>query len=118
VKTYKYTDATNTVVYVFDKDGVCRFSMDAAGVPPGATIEPADPPPVPSVVTMRQARLALLAAGLLDDVEAAITTDADRIEWEYATTVMRDSPLVQSLSASLGLTDAQLDALFEQGASL
>jgi hypothetical protein len=76
---------------------------------------PLPPEPPPSIVTMRQARLALLAVGLLDEVEAAITDPADRIEWEYATTVVRDSPLVVSLSASLGL---DLDALFEMAAEL
>lgn len=117
MKTYKYTDASNLVVFVFE-DGICRLSMDAALVPQGETIEPADPASPPGEVTMRQARLALLAAGLLDDVEAAITTDADRIEWEYAATVVRDSPLVTSLAAGLGLTEQELDSLFAQASVL
>ena len=44
--------------------------------------------------------------------------DAARIEWEYAATVDRDSPLVAGLVATLGLTDAQLDALFAAAAAL
>ena len=77
-------------------------------------------PPVPQSVTPRQARLALLGAGLLDDVHAAITAIPDpvprkaaEIEWEYATVIERSSPLVQSLAAGLGLTAADIDALFE-----
>lgn len=75
-------------------------------------------------VTMRQARLALLGAGLLPTVDAAIaamsgpTGDAARIEWEYATTLERDWPLVSALADTLGLTDEQLDALFIQAAAL
>ena len=77
------------------------------------------------VVTMRQARRALLAAGLLDQVDAAIAAIADaterrqaEIDWEYATTVERLWPWVQTLGAALGLSAEDLDALFEQAATL
>lgn len=71
---------------------------------------------IPSVVSMRQARLALYAAGLLDAVTASVQAlgGALWIEWEYATEVRRDAPLVTELSIALGLTEAQLDALFTQ----
>lgn len=81
-------------------------------------------PPVPQTVTMRQARLALLGAGLLDSVNAAIAAmptperSAAEIEWEYAQTVDRHSPFTQQLAAGLGLTTEQLDALFTQAATL
>jgi hypothetical protein len=81
--------------------------------------------PAPESVTMRQARLALLANGLLDSVDAALAAIPDeqerraaQIEWEYATEVQRHAPLTLSLGAALGLTDAQLDALFVQAAEL
>lgn len=79
---------------------------------------------VPEVVTMRQARLALLGAGLLAQVNTAVANmpgaegDAARIEWEYAQEVRRDSPLVAALSAAFGWTGAQLDDLFTEGAKL
>lgn len=79
---------------------------------------------VPSVVTMRQARLALLDAGLLPDVNATVAAmagtagDAARIDWEFAATVDRSSPLVASMAAALALTEAQLDALFIAAAGL
>lgn len=79
---------------------------------PAAAVE------VPDEVTMRQARLALLGAGLLDDVEAAIDAMSDpakaaaRIEWDYSNTLRRDHPLVTALGAGLGLTGGQLDDLF------
>ena len=86
-----------------------------ADVPP----VPAPPPPaVPPAVTMRQARLALLGAGLLASVDAAINglpspqKEAARIEWEYSQDVQRHNGFVSALAPLLGLTDAQTDALF------
>ena len=77
------------------------------------------------VVTMRQTRRALLDAGLLDQVDAAIAAIADdterrqaEIDWEYATTVERLWPWVQTLGAALGLSAEALDALFELAATL
>lgn len=79
---------------------------------------------VPTVVEMRQARLALLGAGLLDTVESAIAGmtgpegRAAQIEWEYALTLRRDHPLTAALAGSLGLSEQALDALFTQAATL
>ena len=79
----------------------------------------------PTSVTMRQARLALLQAGLLDQVDAAIASLPDEmqrkaaeIEWEYANTVNRDSAFVQQLAAGLGMTPEQMDELFVVAAGL
>lgn len=76
--------------------------------------------PIPESVSMRQARLALLQIGLLDDVENAISqgSQADQITWEYATEVNRSDALVINMSAALGLSEAQLDALFTLAAGL
>lgn len=86
---------------------------------------PSEPVPTPpSSVTMRQARLALLSAGRLAEVDAAIDAmsspdkDAARIEWDYAATVDRDSPFTQQLASALDLDDAALDELFTQAAAL
>jgi hypothetical protein len=78
----------------------------------------------PKVVSMRQARLALLNAGLLSTVNTAVAAmtgdagEAARIEWEYATEVNRDKELVQSLALALSLTETQLDDLFTAAAAL
>ncbi len=78
----------------------------------------------PKAVTMRQARLAMLGAGVLQVVDAAIAAmtgaegDAARIEWEYAQEVRRDNPLLGIMVAELGWTSEQLDALFEAAAGL
>jgi hypothetical protein len=87
----------------------------------GNTPEPADPEPqVFPVVTMRQARLALHDAGLLTQVNGAVSAlgGAVEIEWEYATTVERSSPLVASLATALNLSEQEIDALFEAAKTL
>ena len=79
---------------------------------------------IPDSVEMAQARLALLGAGLLPAVEAALAGmpgdlgTAARIEWEYRQNIRRDSPIVASLSGALGLTSNQLDDLFVAAAGL
>lgn len=98
----------------------CFWRGDHWEIVPGEV--PSDP--VPEVVTMRQARLALLGAGLLTQVNTAVANmpgaegDAARIEWEYAQEVRRDSPLVAALSVALGLTDETLDNLYKVAAGL
>ena len=94
--------------------------IEPGRTPRTETLDPAEitiPPAgivVPASVSARQARLALLAAGLLDQVEAAVATAGGsvRIEWEYATVNERASPLLAAIAGALGLTDAQVDALF------
>jgi len=85
---------------------------------------PAPPVPVPQSVTMRQARLALHAAGLLSSVDAAIASmqepqkTAAQIEWEYASAVERNAGLVPAMAAALGMSEADIDDLFITAATL
>ena len=76
--------------------------------------------PVPQQVTMRQARLTLLGAGLLDDVEAVISAAgrAAQLEWEYAAVMDRSNPAVALVQQQKALTDAQIDDLFREAAKL
>lgn len=89
------------------------IETDGVLVPPDA---PA--PPVPELVSAFQARAALLAAGLLDDAEAAVLAVGGQtdIAWEYAVEFRRDSPTIATLGAQLGLTAAQIDDLFRAAA--
>lgn len=79
---------------------------------------------VPSAVTMRQARRALHAAGLLAAVDAAIddlvepAKTAARIEWEYSSEVQRHNGFVEQLGPALGLSPQQIDDLFVAASAL
>lgn len=72
------------------------------------------------ICTPRQARLALKQAGLLAVVTAWIATadEQTRIEWEYANEIRRDHAAITGAASALGVTDAQLDALFEAAMAL
>ena len=97
-----------------------RLWIDGAEI----RVLPMPPAIVPQEVTMRQARLALHAAGKLTAVNAAIAALPDPpktaalIEWEYSSTVRRDSQFVAMLGPALGLDAAGLDALFIAAAKL
>jgi hypothetical protein len=79
----------------------------------GNTPDPADIPPVviPDI-SMRQARLALLADGLLDDIEAAMSTPEYKIWWEYSTVVERNNYIVNDVLKILGKSDEEIDQMF------
>ncbi len=80
--------------------------------------------PVPETVSPRQARLALLGLGMLAAVDQALAAipgpqgEAARIDWEYATEVQRQSPLIAALGPALGLTPEQIDDLFRAAETL
>lgn len=75
-------------------------------------------------ITPRQARLALLNEGKLDDLELAfaqLPQDAqDRaiVEWEYASKIERSSAWVNEVGGLLGYTADDLDALFTSAHNL
>jgi hypothetical protein len=71
------------------------------------------PTPKVAQVSMRQARLALLKAGLLDAIDRHMSEPDQRIRWDYATTVERNNPTVVEVAASIGLSDEQVDSLFD-----
>lgn len=73
----------------------------------------------PQTISPRQARLALLGAGLLDEVDTMLATNkAWQIEWEYATKIERSSPLISAMATQLNLTDTQIDEMFASAAQL
>lgn len=124
---YKLTN-TESVIRLSDRATIAKqtSSIDYQEyldwVNSGNKPEPADipEPEIPSSVSMRQARLALLQSGLLSAVSAAINAggEADQIEWEYAAEVNRNQPLVQNMKVGLSLSDADLDNLFILASSL
>lgn len=92
-----------------------------AWVAEGNTPDPADPVPVASPqISPRQIRMALTQLGLRTQVEAAVAAgDQDLKDWyEYSTFFDRNHPQVTAMAAALNVSDAQLDALWELGATL
>jgi hypothetical protein len=109
--------ADNT--YISNDLNSTDYQQYLAWLSEGNTPEPADIPPVIiPTLTMRQARLALLDDGLLDEVEAAITTPENRIWWDYSTTVERSHPLVNAVLTALGKTETEIDSMFIAAATL
>ena len=124
---YKYFKDSQNNVHAFEADGsqdayikpdltsITKTQADALRAPATAA---------PSVISMRQARRALLQSGLLSQVDNAIAAmtgtegDAARIDWQFAQTVDRSHPLVAAMTTQLNLTAQQLDDLFTLGASL
>lgn len=70
--------------------------------------------------TSRQARLALAFAGLLPAVEAWVEEQGEttKIEWEYASEIRRTVGLVTSAATGLGMTEEQIDDLFDYAVTL
>lgn len=79
---------------------------------------------VPQAVTMRQARLALLNANKLSDVQVVINSLPEpqktkaQIEWDYSQEVQRSNGFVAVIGPALGLTEDQIDDLFILAATL
>lgn len=75
---------------------------------------------VPLSISMRQARLALLNVGLLEDIENAMVSmpRAVQIEWEYASVIERNNPLISQIASSFGLSEEQLNDLFILGSKI
>ena len=75
-------------------------------------------------ITMRQARLALLAHNKLSDVQTTIDSlpspmkEQAQIEWEYASNIEITNPLIVQLMGSLGFTETTLSDLFVEASLL
>jgi hypothetical protein len=88
------------------------------------TALPTPPARVPREIANWRARAILELAGLLPTVEAAIATmDGEagivvRNAWTSGAILARRGPTVAALAPALGLTEAQVDAMFLQAESL
>ena len=70
--------------------------------------------------TPRQARWAWASAGVYEAVQTAVAAVSDqaRIEWEYATMVERNNPIISTMREALGLSDEDLDNLCDRARTL
>jgi hypothetical protein len=80
------------------------------------------PSTIPTSVTRYQARAALLGAGLLDVVntyfESLPDTSLDKMAWNEAPTVQRNSAAFIVGATTLGLSSTQIDQLFVTAAAI
>jgi hypothetical protein len=96
-------------------EGFDMSAFEAAGFVVGEPV----PPGVPKSAPRKQARQALVLAGLYEQAIAAIAAIPDaqqrllaQIEWDDSPAYERQSPLVRQVGAALGLSDEQIDNLF------
>ena len=73
-----------------------------------------------SPLSARQVRLILTQFGYREAVEAGVSQSSQAVkdEWNYANEFFRNSPVLNGMAQAFGLTDEQVDAMFEQGALL
>ncbi|HDZ4932029.1 TPA: hypothetical protein RTF98_000316 [Campylobacter jejuni] len=71
---------------------------------------------IPRKITIRQAKLALLEAGLLDDIETMMQSapKAIQINWEYATEFERENELILFFQQQAKLSDEFVNELFKK----
>lgn len=80
--------------------------------------------PAPKELPQWRVRAVLQSEGLLEQVDALIESlpspdgDVVRTAWHYGAAVARHGPTVLSLAPALGLSDAQIDDMFRQAATL
>lgn len=132
---YQYRNYENSIIAATDPE-TGNVTILQPGFPgwdeamaEGVEVEPftAEPEPVAieaeragMVVSRFQARAALLGAGLLDDVEAALANASPlaRLAWADASEFRRNSPMIAELAAGLELDAETLDDLFRTAAGI
>lgn len=128
-----FTDGTNTITQTFKitasnfktQDDVTTFvNAKAADLNSLYTLMETLPntetTAVPEQVTMFQCRAILSQMGILSQVDSAMQAAGGDalLAWEYAGTVHRQSPLVNSMATQLSLTSDQVDQMFIQASTI
>lgn len=87
----------------------------------GGEILPYTPPnPTVDVVSARQFKLRLFYMGLLDAVEAWVSSQTKdvQIAFEYSGSFVKDSPMMQEGFSAMGFTEAQINDFFIEASKL
>lgn len=108
------------LVFVIGK-AVTSWAQTHQAVAPPPVVAPVVVSGVPQEVTMRQAQIILSrtpsgtdGVSLLDKVNQIVATQSveDQITWNKSSTIQRSNALLVKMMPVLGLTSAQVDALF------
>ena len=117
VQTFQETQAIKDRIFIKrDAGGFHVYQKgDTVPAPKSVPVETC-----PQVVTPRQIRLALSAAGLRETVETAVAAGSQDLKdwWEYALTIERNNDLIVGMASQLNITSEQLDDLFIAAAAL
>lgn len=129
-----YTATAEAVLPAMLADGVAVVEVpDPPAAPEGQVavwdgsgwgLAPAPPPPVPPVVSPAQARIALIRAGLMQQVQQTLDAmpgaegEEARARWEYGLALERNHPTTLALAEAIGLTQTQVDDLFRAAAAI
>lgn len=110
--TYDEAVADGAVLVQISATGGVDYWTAEDTLPDWYTATPA--PAIPDI-TSWQLTQALIELGLIGAVEALVAATADpyiKYGWQQATTYTRRDPVVLAAQAGMGLSDAQVDALF------
>lgn len=95
-----------------------NYTWDGAAVQPKTPV--VVPLPVPQEVTAFQAKAALLAAGLLAQVQTFMTSSGAppfaQLAWVEAPTFGRQSPTMLAMAQAMNMSNDELDDLFRAAA--
>lgn len=126
----KDSDFFDTIIVMDNSDGngqyIAQWNHPTLSQPTQEELEQVSIlPKFPRSVKMASARIALIEAGLIDDVEAFIDSIPDEIikkiartEWEYRESISIDSLLTQQLINGLNLSNEQVANLFNRAGEL
>jgi len=126
---FTIVEVDEAIQSVIDAGGPFRWVWtDPEDLSAGGTLTKVDrpAPPVPQSVTPRQIRLALIDRGIMpDSITAQLSATEDPVlrakslaEWEFASDVKRNHPLIAQLSGALQFTDADVDAIFREAKAI
>lgn len=124
-----WEEQTNPAAYEQFGYDAQTFAAEVAGLELPAPSAPSEPPPAPPVVTLPDLepwrfRAMLEISGRKADVETFIdnlpqpTQAVARSKIEYSIYFKRDNDLILAAQAALGMTDQELDGLWEAALSL
>lgn len=118
----------NNEVFAYDLDQLDFIKPEMVEMTAAEITAHLNPPQLPQALptlTRRQFKLALLDNGLLEQIDVKIAAIVDpalkqriQIEYQESTTFIRDSESVLYMCNMLGLTDAQIDTMWQQALTL